>query len=126
MMQPAELVARNNATRSHGTNPAVGCSLPQSEMRAVFVVVVDVFRKQPFQMAFVHRNNVIQQASSAAFNPTLRNSILPGTSEGGPHDADLQSTHGYWDFQPIFSIRSEEHTSELQSPCNLVCRLLLE
>src|SRR5688500_19120028 len=27
------------------------------------------------------------------------------------------SQHGY---------RSEEHTSELQSPCNLVCRLLLE
>src|SRR5688500_17563703 len=24
------------------------------------------------------------------------------------------------------SMRSEEHTSELQSPCNLVCRLLLE
>src|SRR5256885_8891945 len=27
----------------------------------------------------------------------------------------------------IFQLgRSEEHTSELQSPCNLVCRLLLE
>src|SRR2546426_9196955 len=25
-----------------------------------------------------------------------------------------------------FAGRSEEHTSELQSPCNLVCRLLLE
>src|SRR5256885_11047984 len=25
-----------------------------------------------------------------------------------------------------FTKRSEEHTSELQSPCNLVCRLLLE
>src|SRR5256885_3908634 len=25
-----------------------------------------------------------------------------------------------------FELRSEEHTSELQSPCNLVCRLLLE
>src|SRR5256885_10904584 len=24
------------------------------------------------------------------------------------------------------NMRSEEHTSELQSPCNLVCRLLLE
>src|SRR5256885_7172263 len=24
------------------------------------------------------------------------------------------------------SVRSEEHTSELQSPCNIVCRLLLE
>src|SRR5256885_8774014 len=29
---------------------------------------------------------------------------------------------------PSFPVqpRSEEHTSELQSPCNLVCRLLLE
>src|SRR5256885_9208825 len=26
----------------------------------------------------------------------------------------------------IAAHRSEEHTSELQSPCNLVCRLLLE
>src|SRR5256885_11171857 len=26
----------------------------------------------------------------------------------------------------VASPRSEEHTSELQSPCNLVCRLLLE
>src|SRR5256885_12091530 len=25
-----------------------------------------------------------------------------------------------------WGMRSEEHTSELQSPCNLVCRLLLE
>src|SRR5256885_9690692 len=35
-----------------------------------------------------------------------------------------QAGHG----QRVLSIagRSEEHTSELQSPCNLVCRLLLE
>src|SRR2546426_4114092 len=26
----------------------------------------------------------------------------------------------------LHAARSEEHTSELQSPCNLVCRLLLE
>src|SRR5256885_8709788 len=26
----------------------------------------------------------------------------------------------------LLQVRSEEHTSELQSPCNLVCRLLLE
>src|SRR2546426_7252496 len=30
-------------------------------------------------------------------------------------------------YLPLVDIlRSEEHTSELQSPCNLVCRLLLE
>src|SRR5256885_8562525 len=28
--------------------------------------------------------------------------------------------------KPERAVRSEEHTSELQSPCNLVCRLLLE
>src|SRR5205807_8806010 len=27
--------------------------------------------------------------------------------------------------EQIHRVRSEEHTSELQSPCNLVCRLLL-
>src|SRR5256885_12266107 len=30
------------------------------------------------------------------------------------------------DEELVASGRSEEHTSELQSPCNLVCRLLLE
>src|SRR2546426_7758396 len=28
-------------------------------------------------------------------------------------------------FEALLHCRSEEHTSELQSPCNLVCRLLL-
>src|SRR2546426_3990132 len=35
----------------------------------------------------------------------------------GPHATTVPSA---------FKARSEEHTSELQSPCNLVCRLLLE
>src|SRR5205807_4308839 len=30
------------------------------------------------------------------------------------------------DLGRLGQLRSEEHTSELQSPCNLVCRLLLE
>src|SRR5256885_11178637 len=37
--------------------------------------------------------------------------------------------HGPVNLSRLFNIyeqRSEEHTSELQSPCNLVCRLLLE
>src|SRR2546426_6311729 len=34
----------------------------------------------------------------------------------------------YWEIVVLLGVfnRSEEHTSELQSPCNLVCRLLLE
>src|SRR5256885_7613691 len=36
--------------------------------------------------------------------------------------------HGAPEHQQLADVlnRSEEHTSELQSPCNLVCRLLLE
>src|ERR1039457_7417162 len=36
--------------------------------------------------------------------------------------------HGLWSHEAVWfsRYRSEEHTSELQSPCNLVCRLLLE
>src|ERR1039457_7362459 len=37
---------------------------------------------------------------------------------GGPFCNDM--------VQADKDVRSEEHTSELQSPCNLVCRLLLE
>src|SRR5688500_19947657 len=49
---------------------------------------------------------------------------LPISSEGGPalkgrEPPGLQGGR----HRPT---RSEEHTSELQSPCNLVCRLLLE
>src|SRR5256885_8924963 len=40
-----------------------------------------------------------------------------------PHgEADIAGVHR----QRFADERSEEHTSELQSPCNLVCRLLLE
>src|SRR2546426_8389619 len=37
----------------------------------------------------------------------------------------IRATLGLPDGTPL-AVRSEEHTSELQSPCNLVCRLLLE
>src|SRR5256885_11867257 len=34
--------------------------------------------------------------------------------------------HSVFELTDFSVSRSEEHTSELQSPCNLVCRLLLE
>src|SRR5256885_9880502 len=38
----------------------------------------------------------------------------------------LREPYGYGHPGDAGEVRSEEHTSELQSPCNLVCRLLLE
>src|SRR5688500_20039134 len=45
-----------------------------------------------------------------------RNTGPTGAPTSAPNTADIAKP------EP----RSEEHTSELQSPCNLVCRLLLE
>src|SRR5256885_6742940 len=49
--------------------------------------------------------------------------VLPPTSESeSPATASEEApADEHWS-----DARSEEHTSELQSPCNLVCRLLLE
>src|SRR6266566_9170841 len=44
--------------------------------------------------------------------------IAAGPMRTVPRTARRSRSTGSW--------RSEEHTSELQSPCNLVCRLLLE
>src|SRR5256885_12104095 len=71
-----------------------------------------------------------------------RSTLFPYTtlfrSDGLAADAVSRAVRGYQVrmglfelFQLVeelveFTVRSEEHTSELQSPCNLVCRLLLE
>src|SRR5256885_9463531 len=57
-----------------------------------------------------------------------------GGSEHAASDRDRRSRYRHPELRTIpgsderrkRSRRSEEHTSELQSPCNLVCRLLLE
>src|SRR5256885_865689 len=44
-----------------------------------------------------------------------------------PHGVPTGSRRGHVRLRAVLDgLRSEEHTSELQSPCNLVCRLLLE
>src|SRR5205807_8788018 len=41
-------------------------------------------------------------------------------------DSSTHAFHVAMVIAALLLLRSEEHTSELQSPCNLVCRLLLE
>src|SRR5256885_13229373 len=53
-----------------------------------------------------------------------------GTGAGLQNPGPRQTGNGNSDWRRLPNTnrpgRSEEHTSELQSPCNLVCRLLLE
>src|SRR5256885_8624201 len=52
--------------------------------------------------------------------------FLQPPSSGGPGMSDRLSVTIRRASPDDANGRSEEHTSELQSPCNLVCRLLLE
>src|SRR3989454_5559136 len=56
--------------------------------------------------------------------------VFPARQQGGgPGVIGLGRAYGRLhviDIADLTDPRSEEHTSELQSPCNLVCRLLLE
>src|SRR2546427_7897914 len=50
--------------------------------------------------------------------------LKAGLASGGPHAGRVRVAGGKTDRD--IAVRSEEHTSELQSQSNLVCRLLLE
>src|SRR5256885_8968406 len=54
----------------------------------------------------------------------LRTVTESGHSRLPVYDDELDNIIGIIHVKDL--LRSEEHTSELQSPCNLVCRLLLE
>src|SRR2546430_7671776 len=77
--------------------------------RSTLFPYTTLFRSQPFQRART-KTNGDQQCQFAA---TLQN--ISHHHDAEAHAAEQQA-------QP----RSEEHTSELQSQSNLVCRLLLE
>src|SRR5574344_2779445 len=95
-------------------------------------------------------SHIMAQAVQKLF-PSAKLAIGPATDEGFYYDFDLTDGHAFTteDLQKIedemksivkqnltfekyvipdvdAQIRSEEHTSELQSPDHLVCRLLLE
>src|SRR5256885_12712020 len=53
------------------------------------------------------------------FDLGIRSSIVRYVSK-------FSATDNKEEIAKLINTRSEEHTSELQSPCNLVCRLLLE
>src|SRR5256885_3973888 len=59
---------------------------------------------------------------------SISNAALTLTAGGTKHVYPLSAGPGGYSgtIDCVRTGRSEEHTSELQSPCNLVCRLLLE
>src|SRR5256885_5360423 len=72
----------------------------------------------------------ISSKSIQTINRTTKSksrSSRPGSIRTSPNQISPRSSSNGQTLPASFTkTRSEEHTSELQSPCNLVCRLLLE
>src|SRR5256885_8959906 len=105
---------RNGAAQSNGHyNAPVSSKCPSNLLcRAVSVrvpVCLQWDRRGPFCCSDqIGGDGRFEKSSHLHFPPHL----------GSPSHRQQKS--------PALRPRSEEHTSELQSPCNLVCRLLLE
>src|SRR5205807_4617208 len=97
--------------------------------------------RQPIQMRSKERQPGGQQIGVGDSVDPMAGTLLKGVAgdfvfrNGNVGTYDSSAAHGLFSstrstcFGPYLTRcmnRSEEHTSELQSPCNLVCRLLLE
>src|SRR2546426_6404383 len=79
--------------------------------RSTLFPYTTLFRSPPGRVAFVVPRRALALQGCGAERPGWQ---APGHPERNQCGRGQQQC------------RSEEHTSELQSPCNLVCRLLLE
>src|SRR2546426_3384353 len=88
--------------------------------RSTLFPYTTLFRSRA-KRAGVRRSHRARQMNQGESQPSPRQ----GSRRRGDARPDLR--HGAEKFLVLLARpRSEEHTSELQSPCNLVCRLLLE
>src|SRR5205807_5152015 len=86
----------------------------------------------PYTTLFRSAHNLFGQQGASIFSALMAISIMPTVNAMvtiGPRVYYAMAKNGA--FLKAAAVvhprwRSEEHTSELQSPCNLVCRLLLE
>src|SRR5256885_10006691 len=79
----------------------------------------------PYTTLFRSTPYITKRASST--QQTVQQPSRPFGAHNTSSPAAKKSLSPKTGASPHFAVRrSEEHTSELQSPCNLVCRLLLE
>src|SRR2546426_10530232 len=87
----------------------------------VFFIILPVLR---FSFFFFFNDTATTEIYTLSLHDALPISTSPSCTRMRP------TSTRWWPRSPRCGAprpsRSEEHTSELQSPCNLVCRLLLE
>src|SRR5664279_766812 len=85
--------------------------LPNSEMSPVLVVITDVLFQEPSQVPFIENDHVIEQVPPHTPDPSLRNSILPGTAECGPNRVAAYRLNGRDDIDTELCVPIEDQES---------------
>ena len=73
-------------------------------MRAVLMIIADIIGKQPSQVVVIQTDHVIQQVPAAAFDPALRNPVLPRTLDRSPNTLDSHRSNRGGNLRAIFGI----------------------
>src|SRR2546426_1557180 len=94
--------------------------------RSTLFPYTTLFRSGPASLAEQRRDVAVPQAVHEV--PPAHRPLAPAVHDFLEQPAEVLDRLIVVGEDPdgVLDGRSEEHTSELQSPCNLVCRLLLE
>src|SRR5689334_24297911 len=84
-----------------------------------------MIRRPPRSTLFPY-TTLFRSPSMTSITPSLTPSARNAPNRIPPADCAFPFAATTADVQPAHRLRSEEHTSELQSQFHLVCRLLLE
>jgi hypothetical protein len=71
---------------------------------AISVVIIDIRSEQPLQMHLVDSNHMVQQFAAAASHPALGNTVLPRTTNGGPHSLDIHGANCRGNFGAVLGV----------------------
>jgi hypothetical protein len=82
----------------------VRCSLAQSKMGSVVVIIADIIGKEPPQVFVIQSDHVIQQIPAAALDPALRNSVLPRTLDRSANTLDSHRSNRSGNLRAIFGV----------------------
>src|SRR6266850_4365696 len=109
--------------RSHLIALVLAMLVPMVVFAAIVVVMFGRQQRATAERGAVETARALMNAVDEALGSTVTTLEALATARSLAH-GDLREFHA--EARRVLATRSEEHTSELQSPCNLVCRLLLE
>src|ERR1019366_5543925 len=82
-MQPAHALLANHGTLFPSACPTRRRLLVHPEVGSVVVIRGNVLGEEALQMSLIQRDHVVEQVAAATSDPTLGDTILPGTPNRG-------------------------------------------